>query len=228
MGHTIMNAIEREGPQTPVRLMPKDFEVHRSEVLTETATVVMVDLSWSMALRGSFQSAKKVALALHNLISVQYPRDQLYILGFSAYARELKISELPYVRWDESVLGTNMHHALMLARRKLAKHTGGTRQIIMISDGEPTAHLERGRSQFSYPPSPTTIRETLKEVRRCTQEQITINTFMLDHNYYLKEFVDQLAKINRGRVFYTTPDKLGEYILVDYVQRKRKHLGRGA
>lgn len=228
MGHTIMNAIEREGPQTPVHLMPEDFEIHRSEVLTETATVVMVDLSWSMALRGSFQSAKKVALALHNLISVQYPRDQLYILGFSAYARELKISELPYVRWDESVLGTNMHHALMLARRKLAKHTGGTRQIIMISDGEPTAHLERGRSQFSYPPSPTTIRETLKEVRRCTQEQITINTFMLDHNYYLKEFVNQLAKINRGRVFYTTPDKLGEYILVDYVQRKRKHLGLGA
>ena len=228
MGRTIMNAVEREGPQTPVRLMPDDFEIYRSEVLTETATVVMVDLSWSMALRGSFQSAKKVALALHNLISTQYPRDQLYILGFSAYARELQIAELPYVRWDESVLGTNMHHALMLARRKLAKHTGGTRQIIMISDGEPTAHLERGRSQFSYPPSPTTIRETLKEVRRCTQEEITINTFMLDRNYYLKEFVNQLAKINGGRVFYTTPDKLGEYILVDYVQHKRKRFGRSA
>ena len=225
MGRTMMNAIEREGPQTPVQLMPEDFEIHRSELLTQTATVVMVDLSWSMALRGSFQSAKKVALALHNLISAQYPRDQLYILGFSAVARELKISDLPYVRWDESVLGTNMHHALMLARRKLAKHTGATRQIIMISDGEPTAHLEHGRSQFSYPPSPATIRETLKEVRRCTQEGITINTFMLDRNYYLKEFVNQLAKINGGRVFYTTPDKLGEYILVDYVQHKRKRIG---
>ncbi len=228
MGRTIMNAVEREGPQTPVRLMPDDFEVHRSEQLTETATVVMVDLSWSMALRGSFQSAKKVALALHNLISTQYPRDELYVLGFSAYARELRIADLPYVRWDESVLGTNMHHALMMARNKLARHSGGTRQIIMISDGEPTAHLERGRSQFSYPPSPTTIRETLKEVRRCTQADITINTFMLDRNYYLKEFVNQLAKINGGRVFYTTPDKLGEYILVDYVQRKRKRLGRSA
>ena len=228
MGRTIMNAVEREGPQTPVRLMPEDFEVHRSELLTQTATVVMVDLSWSMALRGSFQAAKKVALALHNLISAQYPRDQLYILGFSAYARELQVSELPYVRWDESVLGTNMHHALMLARRMLAKHAGGTRQIIMISDGEPTAHLERGRSQFSYPPSPATIRETLKEVRRCTQEGITINTFMLDRNYYLKEFVNQLAKINGGRVFYTTPDKLGEYILVDYVQHKRKRIGHSA
>ena len=227
MGRTLMNAVEREGPQTPIRLMPGDFEVYRSEMLTQTATVVMVDLSWSMALRGSFQSAKKVALALHNLIKAQYPRDQLYILGFSAYARELEISELPYVRWDESVLGTNMHHALMLARRLLAKHTG-TRQIIMISDGEPTAHLERGRSQFSYPPSPTTIRETLKEVKRCTREGITINTFMLDRNYYLKEFVNQLAKINSGRVFFTTPDKLGEYILVDYVQHKRQHIGRSA
>lgn len=222
MGRTIMNAVEREGPQSPVRLLPEDFEIYRSEQVTQTTTVVMVDLSWSMALRGSFQAAKKVALALHNLISAQYARDTLYVIGFSAYARELKVQDLPYVRWDESVLGTNMHHALMLARRLLAKHRGGTRQIIMISDGEPTAHLERGRSQFSYPPSPVTIRETLKEVKRCTQDGITINTFMLDRNYYLKEFVNQLAKINGGRVFYTTPDKLGEYILVDYVQHRRK------
>ena len=224
MGRTIMNAVEREGPQSPVRLLPEDFEIYRSEQVTQTTTVVMVDLSWSMALRGSFQAAKKVALALHNLISAQYARDTLYVIGFSAYARELKVQDLPYVRWDESVLGTNMHHALMLARRLLAKHRGGTRQIIMISDGEPTAHLERGRSQFSYPPSPVTIRETLKEVRRCTQEGITINTFMLDRNHYLKEFVNQLAKINGGRVFYTTPDKLGEYILVDYVQHRRKSI----
>jgi len=226
MGRTIMNAIEREGPQTPVRLMPDDFEIYRSEMQTQTATVLMVDLSWSMALRGSFQAAKKVALALHHLISSQYHRDSLYVIGFSAYARELKIGELPYVRWDESVLGTNMHHALILARKLLAKHAGGTRQIIMISDGEPTAHLERGRSQFSYPPSPVTIRETLKEVQRCTRERITINTFMLDRNYYLKEFVNQLAKINGGRVFYTTPDQLGEYILVDYMEGRRKKVGR--
>ena len=224
MGKTIMNAVERDGPRSPVRLLPDDFEVYRSEAVTETSTVVLVDLSWSMALRGSFQAAKKVALALHNLISAQYARDNLYVIGFSAYARELQINELPYVRWDESVLGTNMHHALLLARKLLAKHPGGTRQIIMISDGEPTAHLEHGRSQFSYPPSPATIRETLKEVKRCTQAGITINTFMLDRNYYLKEFVDQLAKINGGRVFYTTPDELGEYILVDYVQHRRKRI----
>ncbi len=177
----------------------------KSETLTQTATVMMVDLSWSMALRGSFQAAKKVAMALQNLISTQFARDSLYIIGFSAYARELKADQLPYVRWDESVLGTNMHHALMMAQNLLAKHKTGTRQIIMISDGEPTAHLERGRTYFAYPPSPITIRETLKEVKRCTQKKITINTFMLDRNYYLKEFVNQMAKMNKGRVFYTTP-----------------------
>ncbi len=221
---TIMNALRREGPGVPVRIDPGDFEVYRSEQLTQTATVMMVDLSWSMALRGSFQAAKKVALALNNLIRTQFSRDSLYIIGFSAYARELKPEELPYVRWDESVLGTNMHHAFMLAQRLLAKHKAGSLQVIMISDGEPTAHLERGRSYFAYPPSPITIRETLKEVKRCTKKGITINTFMLDRNYYLKEFVNQVAKINKGRVFYTTPDRLGQYILVDYVQNKRKHL----
>lgn len=221
---TIMNSMYREGPGTPIKLKPDDFEVERTELLTQTATVIMLDLSWSMALRGSFQAAKKVALALNNLISSQYQRDSLYIIGFSAYARELQADQLPYVRWDESVLGTNMHHALMIAQKLLAKHTQGTRQIIMISDGEPTAHLEKGRSYFAYPPSPITIRETLKEVKRCTQKNITINTFMLDRNYYLKEFVNQVARINKGRVFYTTPDKLGEYILVDYVAQKRKKL----
>jgi uncharacterized protein with von Willebrand factor type A (vWA) domain len=224
MRKTIMNALEREGPHTPIKLNPDDFEVYRSELVTQTSTVLMVDLSWSMALRGSFQAAKKVALALQNLIKAQYPRDSLYIIGFSALARELKPQDLPYVRWDESVLGTNMHHALLIAEKLLAKHRGGTRQILMISDGEPTAHLERGRSVFAYPPSPVTIRETLKAVKRVSQQDITINTFMLDRNYYLKEFVNQLAKINGGRVFYTTPDKLGEYILVDYVQHKRKKI----
>jgi len=221
---TVMNSIFREGPSVPVRLDKDDFYVYRTEQLTQTATVMMVDLSWSMALRGSFQAAKKVALALNNLIRSQFSRDSLYIIGFSAYARELKAEELPYVRWDESVLGTNMHHAFMLAHQLLSRHAGSTRQIIMISDGEPTAHLERGRSYFAYPPSPITIRETLKEVKRCTEKGIVINTFMLDRNYYLKEFVNQMAKINKGRVFYTTPDRLGQYILVDYVAHKRKRI----
>lgn len=224
LGQTIMNAVLREGPGLPLHLDKDDFEVYRSEQLTQTATVMMLDLSWSMALRGSFQAGKKVALALNNLIRSQFPRDTLYILGFSAYARELTAEQLPYLRWDESVLGTNMHHAFMLARRLLARHKAGTRQVIMISDGEPTAHLEHGRSYFAYPPSPITIRETLKEVRRATRKGIIINTFMLDRNYYLKEFVNQIASMNKGRVFYTTPDRLGQYIVVDYVAQKRKRI----
>ena len=233
---TISNAILRTSTESlasdtapdrfPIRLSSDDFEVYRSETLTQTATVVMLDLSWSMALRGSFQAAKKVAMALNNLIRMQYPRDSLYLIGFSAYARELKADQLPYVRWDETVLGTNMHHALLIAQQLLAKHKVGTRQIIMITDGEPTAHLEQGRSYFAYPPSPVTIRETLKEVRHCTKKDIVINVFMLDRSYYLKEFVDRVARINGGRVFYSQPDELGEYVLHDFVTNRRKTLSR--
>ena len=224
MPKTIRNAIDRDGPLTPVRLRHQDFEIYRSEQVTSTATAMLVDLSWSMALRGSFQSAKKVALALHNLITSQYPRDSFYIIGFAAYARELKAHDLPFLQWDEYLLGTNMQHALLLAERLLAKHDVATKQVIMISDGEPTAHLEKGQAQFAYPPTRATIRETYKAVKRCTQKGIAINTFMLDANQYLREFMDDIARINGGRVFYTSPEKLGEYILVDYVQHKRKKL----
>ncbi len=228
MPRTLRNALNREGPSVPVRLQPDDFEVYRSELITSTATAMLVDLSWSMALRGSFQAAKKVALALHNLITSQYPRDSFYIIGFAAYAKELKAHDLPYLQWDEYVLGTNMQHALLLAEKLLAKHQAGSKQIIMISDGEPTAHLENGEAQFAYPPTPETIRATFRAVKHCTTRGIAINTFMLDASHYLKAFMDEIARINGGRVFYTSPEKLGEYILVDYMQNKRKHLARRA
>ena len=120
--------------------------------------------------------------------------------------------------------GTNMHHAFMLSRKLLSKHKGATKQIIMITDGEPTAHLENGHSYFSYPPDIKTITETLKEVRNCTKEGITINTFMLETSYYLIDFIGRLTKINHGRAFYTTPDKLGEYVMVDFLRNTRKHV----
>ncbi len=227
MPRTIRNALDREGPGAPVKLQTDDFEIYRSELITETATVLMVDLSWSMALRGSFQSAKKVAMALHNLISSAYPRDSLYILGFSAIAKEIKSHDLPYLQYDDYLLGTNMQHALILAEKLLAKHQQGTRQVVMITDGEPTAHLENGKPKFAYPATPATISKTLKAIKSCTKKGITINTFMLDQSYYLKAFVDQMTKINGGRVFYTEPHNLGEYLLVDYVQNKKKRLGRG-
>jgi uncharacterized protein with von Willebrand factor type A (vWA) domain len=188
----------------------------------------MLDMSRSMILRGCFRAAKRVAMALNSLIKSQFPRDNLYIIGFSYMARELTPESLPTLTWNEWVYGTNMQHAFMMARDLLARHKGANRQIIMITDGEPTAHFEGGRVEFSYPPTWRTYQETLKEVQRCTRERITINTFMLEQSHALMSFVDQVTKINRGRAFFSTPEKLGEYILVDFVNQKRRTTRRSA
>jgi uncharacterized protein with von Willebrand factor type A (vWA) domain len=217
---TVRNAIGRAGQGTPVRLSPEDFEVERTETLTSTSTVLAVDLSLSMPMRGNFLAAKKVAMALHALITSQFPRDYLGLVGFGELARELKAEQLPEVSWDYTY-GTNMQHALMLARRMLARRSG-TKQIIMITDGEPTAHiLPGGEPFFNYPPAPETVRVTLDEVIRATREGITINTFMLDATGYLRTFVEKLTQLNRGRAFYTTPETLGDYVLVDFLEQKR-------
>lgn len=226
MPATLRNALRRDGRGTPVRLQADDFEVYRNETTTRAATVMLVDLSWSMELRGAFPAAKKVALALDRLIRSSYPRDSFHVVGFSAYAKALKPEELPLLGVDEYVLGTNIQHALLLAERLLARERSARRQVLLITDGEPTAHIEHGRAQFAYPPTPATIRETLKAVRRCTRQGITINTFMLDESYYLRAFVEQLSRLNGGRVFYAAPDNLGEYVLVDFVEHRRKVLGQ--
>jgi uncharacterized protein with von Willebrand factor type A (vWA) domain len=221
MVRTVKNAVFREGIGTPLRLQPDDFEVYRDEQLTQASTVILLDQSRSMAISGSFEAAKKVALALHTLIKMQYPRDHLYVVGFADYAWELKGDDLVKATWGGYSPGTNMQHALMLSRQLLNKHRVGTRQVIMVTDGEPTAHLEGGAPYFSYPPSPRTLDQTLREVRRCTQEGIVINVFMLEMAYYLVNFVRQMTKLNKGRAFFTSPDKLGEYVLVDYLNNKR-------
>ncbi|MEK7215324.1 MAG: VWA domain-containing protein, partial [Chloroflexota bacterium] len=182
---TVMNAVERGGPGVPVRLGPEDFEIYRTEHQTQCTTVLLLDQSRSMGYTGRFLAAKKVALALQSLIRGQFPRDNLYVVGFSAYATEIKQDDLAKVTWNYDASGTNMQHALMLSRQYLAKHKGGTKQIIMVTDGEPTAHLERGYAYFAYPPTHRTIQETLREVRRCTREGITINTFMLEQSPWL-------------------------------------------
>lgn len=221
---TVRNALYRTGEGMPIALAPEDFEVYRTELQTECTTVLMLDLSWSMARRGSFYAAKKVILALHNLIKTQFPRDSIYIVGFSTYARELKAEQLPYITWDQAEPYTNMQQGFIISQKLLARHKQGTKQILMISDGEPTAHIERGQIFLGYPPSPRTITETLREVRHCTKENILINVFMLDRSYYLREFVDQMTKINRGRAFYTSPDTLGQYVMVDYLRNKRRRI----
>ena len=224
LNRTLMNAIRRGNGGVPLHIQPQDFEVHRQEQVTRSTTVLMLDLSLSMAMRGNFLAAKKVALALDNLVRTQFPRDTLYIVGFSTYAREVKPEKLPYLNWDEFDPYTNIQHGLSIAQKLLARTSGGTKQIVMISDGEPTAHIEAGHLFLQYPPSPRTIRETLREVKRCTSGGIVINTFMLDRNSYLVDFVDQMTRINRGRVFYTSPDRLGQYLLVDYYTHRRRLL----
>jgi uncharacterized protein with von Willebrand factor type A (vWA) domain len=221
---SIKNAVLRSGPQVPVRMIPQDFEVYRTEHMTRTATAVLLDQSRSMGLYNNFQAAKKVTLALMALIRTQYPRDTLHIIGFSDYAREIKEDDLAKTSWNAWVSGTNLHHALMLARKLLSKEKGGTRQILLITDGEPTAHLEGGQAYFSYPPSYRTEQETLKEVKQCTKENIIINAFMLENNYQLVNFVDRMTRINRGRTFYSSAANLGEYVLVDYVTNRRKRV----
>jgi uncharacterized protein with von Willebrand factor type A (vWA) domain len=224
LSSTLRNAIEREGTGTPVHLDPADFEVYSTEFLTQSSTALLIDMSRSMLLRGCFLAAKKVAMALNHLIRSQFPKDDLFIIGFSGYARELKPEMLPQLDWSEYQYGTNLQHALMLSRTLLGRRKNPNRQIIVVTDGEPTAHLEDGEVFFNYPPTYRTIQETLREVVRCTREGITINTFMLERSYYMADFVEQMTKINKGRAFYATPEALGEYILVDYVSSKKKRI----
>jgi uncharacterized protein with von Willebrand factor type A (vWA) domain len=218
---TVMNAVGRDGGGTPIRLAPDDFAVFRTELRTQAATVVMLDMSRSMVNNGYFLPAKKVALALAALIRGQFPRDALYVVGFSLYAREFTAAKLPRVSWTDCDIGTNMHAGFLLSRQLLARHQGGNRQIIMVTDGEPTAHLEGGVADFAYPPTRRTVQETLREVQRCTRAGITINTFMLERSPWLTAFVEEMARINRGRAFFSSADKLGEYVLVDYVRARR-------
>ena len=219
---TVRNAVRRHGGGTPVTLSPEDFEIEQTEHLVRSSTVLMLDLSLSMPMRGNFLPAKKVAMALHSLISGQFPRDYMGLVGFGAVAREITAADLPEVSWDYEY-GTNMQHALMLSRQMLARESG-TKQIIMITDGEPTAHFEQGMDYpyFNYPPVPATIEATLKEVQRCTKDGIRINTFMLDADRGLQSFVERMSKMNGGRAFFTTPDNLGDFVLVDFVEQKRK------
>ncbi len=218
---TIRNAIQRQGGGTPVRLTAEDFEIERTEHNTRSSTVLMIDLSMSMPMRGNFVPAKKVAMALHSLISSQFPRDYLGLVGFSETAHVLTHEQLPEVSWDLAY-GTNMQHGFRLARQLLARQSG-TKQIIMITDGEPTAHITRsGEVFFNYPPVRETVESTLREVVACTKDNIRINTFVLDATGSLRAFIEQLTEINHGRAFFTTPETLGDYVLVDFMENKRQ------
>jgi uncharacterized protein with von Willebrand factor type A (vWA) domain len=224
LNRTLFNAMVRQGPGTPVRMAPEDFEVHRSEETTVSSTVLLLDMSRSMLLRGCSTAAKRVAMALHTLIHTKYPRDKLFVVGFAYYARQIKPEAIATLSPYEFEYGTNLQHALIIARQLLGRRSGGNKEIVVITDGEPTAHISNGQVEFAYPPTMRTMQSTLREVGRATREGIVINTFMLERSRYLSEFVDLMSRINHGRAFYVEPEHLGEYVLVDYVNKKRKRV----
>jgi uncharacterized protein with von Willebrand factor type A (vWA) domain len=219
---TLMNALHRRGIGTPVGLQKEDFEVYRTEFTTQSSTVLMIDMSLSMIYNGCQPAAKKVAVALESLIRSQFPRDNLYIVGFSRIAQEFKPNELIEMSTLDNQQGTNMAHGLMLSRQLLARHRGVNKQIIMITDGGPTVWYEDGEWLFNWPYNHMAEQQTLLEVQRCTRERITINTFMLEDDNWMIAFVNQMSQINHGRTFYADKNNLGEYLLVDYLNNKRK------
>jgi len=221
--NTLTNALLRE-PQVPIKLKVDDFEVFRQEETTRSATVIMVDMSYSMRMGGNFEAAKIVSIALNSLITGKFPKDSLHILGFSAVARRMTPEELTYISWDDFTPYTNMQHGFMTARKLLAKERAANKQVIMISDGQPTAHIENGQIIFNLPTTQRCIDVTLREVNNCTRAGIVINTFMLPSHDIFNLFVDRMARLNHGRVFFTEPGDLGKYIIVDYINNKKSRI----
>jgi len=230
LSRTFLNALTRRKPKLPLEVSPGDFEVFDVEHTTQTATVMLVDMSWSMSWEGRFPAAKKVALALAHLIRTKYPKDEFYTVGFYTRARELTLKELPEIIWNSGDPFTNLQEGLKLADRLLSRHKPANKQIILVTDGQPTAYSQKGELLVEWPwdfggISPRASYETLKEVKRITQKSVRINTFMLDDSPALVSFINELTRINKGRAFYTRPDLLGQYLLVDYIRGKKKRVG---
>ncbi len=221
MGRSV--ASDSRGPRVshgaPLRLRPDDFEVLEQEVRPRTATALLLDLSFSMPLRGHFVPAKRMALALYALIQGKYPQDSLYLVGFSDYARRMQPADLGATGF-ERVYGTNMQHAFLLARRLLADDPRPTKQVIMVTDGEPTAHLDGDVAYFNWPPMRETITKTLREAVRLARSGISINVFLLEDDPGLVAFADRLARLANGQVFQVGGDELGRFIVRDYVRTR--------
>jgi len=228
---TLLSAVVRQGREggatgIPIQLELDDFQVRELDFSTQTTTVLLLDMSWSMSWAGRFPAAKRVALALDHLIRTRYPRDHFFVVGFSTRARELRVQELPEVCWDMGDPFTNLQEGLMVAERLIAKHPSRAPQVLVVTDGQPTAYFVGKELRVEWPMglsgvSPHAVAETLKTVRRVTRQGITINTFMLDGAPELVGFVERMTQINRGRAFFTNPGHLGSFLMVDYLARRR-------
>jgi len=221
---TLKSAIAREGIGLPLNLEYDDLHVHQCEYQSSCATVVMLDCSHSMILYGEdrFTPAKKVAMALSHLIRTQYPGDSLSLVLFHDSAEELPVSQLARVKVGPYY--TNTREGLRVAQRILARQRKDMKQIVMITDGKPSAlTLPDGRIyKNAYGLDPLVVSETLEEVARCKRSNIMINTFMLASDYGLVQFVHKVSEMCRGKAYFTTPDTLGEYLLMDYMNHKSK------
>ncbi|MPZ88861.1 MAG: hypothetical protein GEU81_12460 [Nitriliruptorales bacterium] len=227
VSRTLYNAITRKaevpgrsGGSGRLHLEPGDFELAEAERRVRSATVLLLDMSFSMPLRGNWVPAKRVALALHSLISSKFPEDRLYVVGFSDYARRLQPRDLLKTGW-ERVYGTNMQHAFMIARRLLSAHSGAERQVIMVTDGEPTAHLEGDTPWFNWPPEPRTLQLTMAEAARLTRTGATLNVFLLDHDPGAARFIEQMVRAYGGRIFYPSLADLGSLVVRDFLSNRR-------
>ena len=225
---TVRNALLREagsirpGESHGVRLSGRDFEVGETQRRASAAVCLLVDLSYSMALRGTWGAAKQTALALHALVRSRFPQDSIQVIGFSNYARELRETDLAGLGWD-MVQGTNLHHALVLAGRYLDRRPEHDPVVLIVTDGEPTAHLRRdGRSWFDWPPAPETIQLTLAEVDKMTRRHASLNVFMLAEDERLTDFVNEVARRNGGRVLHAVPERLGEFVVRDFLRTRRE------
>jgi uncharacterized protein with von Willebrand factor type A (vWA) domain len=225
---TLRNAIARvprdagaRGAGSPIRLAPGDLEVVETERRGGACVCLLIDTSYSMLLRDTWGAAKTTALALHSLQTTQHPQDRMHVIAFSAHAREVNEVELASLEPDE-VKGTNLQHALHLAGRRLAAHPDLEPVVLVITDGEPTAHLMRdGSAFFDWPPAPETLELTMAEVEKLTRRGVTINVFMLDDDPSLVGFVEHLAHRNGGRVLSPDPQRLGRYVVDDYLRARK-------
>jgi uncharacterized protein with von Willebrand factor type A (vWA) domain len=217
----VTSTVIEPGHRPRVKLAPEDFQVAETESRTAAAVCLLVDLSYSMALRGTWGAAKQTALALHALVRSRFPQDAIQVIGFSNYARELRETDLAGLGWD-MVQGTNLHHALVLAGRFLDNHPEHDPVVMVVTDGEPTAHLQRdGRFWFDWPPSRETLELTLAEVDKMTRRGAALNIFMLAEDERLTAFVEDVARRNGGRLLRAIPERLGEYVVQDFLRTRR-------
>jgi uncharacterized protein with von Willebrand factor type A (vWA) domain len=225
---TLLKSVSRTGKSTgSLQLTPEDFFVREREQLITSTMVMLLDLSWSMSWQRRFQAAKKVSLALDHFIRTRFPKDKFYVVGFSTEARELKAKELALAVWDMGYAFTNLQAGIRKAMELIKRSGTKNNRIIVLTDGQPTAYFDGTQTRVEFPStmyglSPTACKATLTEVKKATAQGITIDTFMLDNNPVLVEFIREVSRLNGGRAVICKPGELGELILVEEIKRREK------